>query len=535
MKAVFRKAAALGLVFAMSCTALAGCGSKGSKIDGSKTLLTVNGEDVRLGVGSLYAKYQQASIYQIYSMYFGTTSIFDNEHDDGHTYGEEIKESVISDLEKMVTIKQHAEEYGVSLTDEETAAIETAAQAYMDGNDEETRAKIGAAKEDVVELMTLQTLQASMMDPIVKDVDTEISDEDAQQTSVSYIRIDVESEPEETESVEETVESGASGSEAAESETAQSAAESSEAASAESAAGSEAAESEAAESEAAQSAAESSEAASVESAAGSEAAESEAAQSEAAPVEATASSVEEAAAQIEAREYGEAIISAIQEEADVAEADLDAIAKTIDESYYVSTGSFTTNDPDDTYLDSVIVEAVKGLSDGELVDHPVMNADGTCYYVIRLDKNFDEEKTETKKSDILTERKQALYDETVNGWVDAADIKVNEDVWKLVGISDMDPVTLKAAEAESTEEEAESTAEATESTSESAVSEAKSAAESAASEAESAAGSAASEAESAAESAASEAESAAESAASEAESTVESAVSEAASTAESAE
>ena len=493
MKAVFRKAAALGLVFAMSCTALAGCGSKGSKIDGSKTLLTVNGEDVRLGVGSLYAKYQQASIYQIYSMYFGTTSIFDNEHDDGHTYGEEIKESVISDLEKMVTIKQHAEEYGVSLTDEETAAIETAAQAYMDGNDEETRGKIGAAKEDVVELMTLQTLQASMMDPIVKDVDTEISDEDAQQTSVSYIRIDVESEPEETESVEETVESGASGSEAAESEAAQSAAESSEAASA-------------------------------ESAAESEAAESEAAQSEAAPVEATASSVEEAAAQIEAREYGEAIISAIQEEADVAEADLDAIAKTIDESYYVSTGSFTTNDPDDTYLDSVIVEAVKGLSDGELVDHPVMNADGTCYYVIRLDKNFDEEKTETKKSDILTERKQALYDETVNGWVDAADIKVNEDVWKLVGISDMDPVTLKAAEAESTEEEAESTAEATESTSESAVSEAESAAESAASEAESAAGSAASEAESAAESAASEAES-----------TVESAVSEAASTAESAE
>ena len=493
MKAVFRKAAALGLVFAMSCTALAGCGSKGSKIDGSKTLMTVNGEDVRLGVGSLYAKYQQASIYQIYSMYFGTTSIFDNEHDDGHTYGEEIKESVISDLEKMVTIKQHAEEYGVSLTDEETAAIETAAQAYMDGNDEETRAKIGAAKEDVVELMTLQTLQASMMDPIVKDVDTEISDEDAQQTSVSYIRIAVESEPEETESVEETVESGTSGSEAAESEAAQSAAESSEAASA-------------------------------ESAAGSEAAESEAAQSEAAPVEATASSVEEAAAQIEAREYGEAIISAIQEEADVAEADLDAIAKTIDESYYVSTGSFTTNDPDDTYLDSVIVEAVKGLSDGELVDHPVMNADGTCYYVIRLDKNFDEEKTETKKSDILTERKQALYDETVNGWVDAADIKVNEDVWKLVGISDMDPVTLKAAEAESTEEEAESTAEATESTSESAVSEAESAAESAASEAESAAGSAASEAESAAESAASEAES-----------TVESAVSEAASTAESAE
>ena len=493
MKAVFRKAAALGLVFAMSCTALAGCGSKGSKIDGSKTLMTVNGEDVRLGVGSLYAKYQQASIYQIYSMYFGTTSIFDNEHDDGHTYGEEIKESVISDLEKMVTIKQHAEEYGVSLTDEETAAIETAAQAYMDGNDEETRGKIGAAKEDVVELMTLQTLQASMMDPIVKDVDTEISDEDAQQTSVSYIRIDVESEPEETESVEETVESGASGSEAAESEAAQSAAESSEAASA-------------------------------ESAAGSEAAESEAAQSEAAPVEATASSVEEAAAQIEAREYGEAIISAIQEEADVAEADLDAIAKTIDESYSVSTGSFTTNDPDDTYLDSVIVEAVKGLSDGELVDHPVMNADGTCYYVIRLDKNFDEEKTETKKSDILTERKQALYDETVNGWVDAADIKVNEDVWKLVGISDMDPVTLKAAEAESTEEEAGSTAEATESTSESAVSEAESAAESAASEAESAAGSAASEAESAAESAASEAES-----------TVESAVSEAASTAESAE
>ena len=559
MRAVLRKAAVLSLSFALGCGALAGCGNSAAKIDGSQVLMTVNGEDVRLGVGSFYAKYEQASIYQIYSMYFGqTTGIFDSAHDhDGgqETYGDEMKESVISDLKKMMTIKQHADEYGVSLTDEQKKAIDEAAQAYIDGNDESVRAKIGADKEDVVTLMTLQTLQAAMMDPIVKDVDTEISDEEAQQTSLTYVKVDVQSEAESAESAAESSAAESAGS-AAESAAAESTASTSESAAAESTAS--AAESVAAEStastsesaaaestasaaesaaaESSESAAESSSAESAESAAESAAAESteSAAESAAESTESTEGSAEETAAQTEAREAAEAIIAEAMLEEDIASADLDAIAKTVDENYYTQTGHFTKAAPESATLDANLVEAVKDLEDGQLVDHAVQSADGTAYYVARLDHVVDEDATESEKSSILTSRKQTLYDDTVNGWVDEAQITVNDTAWAKVTLTDSDPVTLKTPPVESTASEAESTASSgTESASESAAS----AAESAVSGAESAAESAVSTAVSAAESAVSGAESAAvstaESAVSTAVSAAESAVSTAVSAAES--
>jgi CO dehydrogenase nickel-insertion accessory protein CooC1 len=44
--------------------------------------------------------------------------------------------------------------------------IEKAAQAYIDNNSEEVRAKIGASKEDVMELMELQTVRSLLLDPL---------------------------------------------------------------------------------------------------------------------------------------------------------------------------------------------------------------------------------------------------------------------------------------------------------------------------------------------------------------------------------
>ena len=194
MKSIMRKAAAYGLVLAMGCTSLAGCGKNGAKIDGSKTLMTVNGEDLRMGVASFYTRFQQAQMYQFYSMYFGSgAAIFDTVEDEatGKTYGDDIKEEVLSELEKLVIINQHADEFGVSLTDEQKANITAAAEAYIASNDQAVLDKVGAAKEDVEKLLTLQTVQSLMMDPIVKDVDREVPDEDAQQTTLTYVAVNV--------------------------------------------------------------------------------------------------------------------------------------------------------------------------------------------------------------------------------------------------------------------------------------------------------------------------------------------------------
>ena len=537
MKSIMRKAAAYGLVLAMGCTSLAGCGKNGAKIDGSKTLMTVNGEDLRMGVASFYTRFQQAQMYQFYSMYFGSgAAIFDTVEDEatGKTYGDDIKEEVLSELEKLVIINQHADEFGVSLTDEQKANITAAAEAYIASNDQAVLDKVGAAKEDVEKLLTLQTVQSLMMDPIVKDVDREVPDEDAQQTTLTYVAVNVAeeeaSETSEAEAQSEAAVSEATTSEATTSEatTSEATAESETAVSEATASETSAVESEAAVSETAavESEAAASETAAVESeAAASETAavESEAAASETAAVESETaeSEEEETEAQKAARADAEAILEAVMAESMIAEADMDAIAKTVNDTYYAATGQFTTNDPADADVDSSVAEAAAGLEDGELVDHVVKSADGTRYYVVRVDHVFDEEATAEKKKSIIEERKQTLYDETTDGWVESADIKVDENVWKTLTLTDMEPVTLKAPEVQSEAESAESAVseqETAESTVSSAAAAAESTVSSAAETAESTVSSAA--AESTVSSAAEAADSAVTSAVETAESTV---------------
>ena len=106
---------------------------------------------------------------------------------------------------------------------------------------------------------------------------------------------------------------------------------------------------------------------------------------------------EETEAQQAARADAEAILEAVMAESMIAEADMDAIARTVDDTYYAATGQFTTNDPADADVDSSVAEAAAGLEDGELVDHVVKSADGTRYYVVRVDHVFDEEATAEKK------------------------------------------------------------------------------------------------------------------------------------------
>ena len=197
MKAFYKKAASAGLAALMAMGMLTGCGSSG--LDGTKTVTTVNGEAVPMGVLSYYAKYQQAWLYSSYASWFGTTDIFDSSasgDDDAETVGESMKLSCLDEIEEMVLLSQHAEEYGVSLTDEEEAEISQVAQDYLDKNDEEVQAKVGASKENVEQLLRLFKIKSKMLEPMVADVDKNISDEEAQQTSVMLVTFYVDEETE---------------------------------------------------------------------------------------------------------------------------------------------------------------------------------------------------------------------------------------------------------------------------------------------------------------------------------------------------
>ena len=185
-----RKAGA-ALLTGVLAVSMAACG--GTKaLDGTQTAVTVNGEAVSAGTVSFEAHYQEAWFNSYYGAYFGDTEYFDTPADEedgtstltvGDTTVNEVADSIIEDM----VVYQHASEYGGELTEEQKTAIDTAAQAFIDANDAETIKKMGVSKDDVVLSMTLDTVKANMMEGMAADVDTEVSDEEAQQTSYSYV------------------------------------------------------------------------------------------------------------------------------------------------------------------------------------------------------------------------------------------------------------------------------------------------------------------------------------------------------------
>ena len=361
MKNILKKISAVGLSTVMAAGMLAGCGAKDEavRMDGSKIVTTINDEEIPLGVVSFYAKYQQAYLSQMYTAYFGTTDIFDTPADSSseQTYGEQMRDSVLKSVEDMVVISHNAEMYGVFLEDDELKKIEEVAQAYINENSEEVRAEVGASYDDVVKLLKLQTIQSKMYEPLGEEVDQNVTDEEAKQSTVSYVAISKDTASTSTTSSAESTESTAASEDAS-------------------------------------------------------------------------------------LEKAEKVLAALQSESDPKTADLTTVAQTVDSALTASTGQFSANDTTDTYLDASIVEAVSGLKEGEVVDKVLENEAKTTYYVVRFDKEFDKEATESKKESILSTRKSDHYTEVVEKWRGEAKITRNEEVLKTLVISDTKPVTL---------------------------------------------------------------------------------------------
>ena len=192
MKAA-KTAAICGIAsLALAAAGLAGCGDK---VDGTAAALVINDEEVNLGTANFYLRHQQAETANMMQSYGLTSSdlMWDQAISDSQSYGDSLKENCQDSLVNMVVLRQHAEEYGVSLTEEETQKIDETVQAVMDSNPDAME-RIGASKEDVAQVLELYTYQQKMREPMVADTDREVSDEEAAQTTVTYARISLEGE-----------------------------------------------------------------------------------------------------------------------------------------------------------------------------------------------------------------------------------------------------------------------------------------------------------------------------------------------------
>lgn len=174
----------VGLVLAAAMTAVTvtGCGG----LDNSDVVAEVGETKITAGVANFYARLQQSQYESMYSSFLGD-DMWSGEAEEGKTYEDTIKESVMDNLQSLYVLDMHKGDYDIALTEEEEAAIKKAAETFSEDNALEDKELISGDTDTVKELLTLLTVQEKMREAITADVDTEVSDEEAAQKSAQYV------------------------------------------------------------------------------------------------------------------------------------------------------------------------------------------------------------------------------------------------------------------------------------------------------------------------------------------------------------
>ena len=144
------------------------------------------------------------------------------------------------------------------------------------------------------------------------------------------------------------------------------------------------------------------------------------------------------------KDLAQQVLDKVKASDDVANADMDALAKEVDDSLSATAPAFTTAGSTDDTLDEAVQDAALELKDGEVADSVIEGDDG--YYVVRLDKMLDEDATENKEKTVISERKSDLYDSTLEDWVKEEKIKVKDNVWDQITVTDSVSFVYKSAD-----------------------------------------------------------------------------------------
>ena len=162
-----------GLCACMATAAFGGCGPKADT-----AIATLDGVEVPYGVANFMVRYSQAQMQTMYGSYLGDSY--------WSSYGESSRDSMMETLEQLLILEQHMDEYDVTISDEEKTKITEAAKTFMENNEEEVLEALSVDQEIMERVLTLYTVQTKMRAAIIKDVDTEVSDEEAAQKTIQY-------------------------------------------------------------------------------------------------------------------------------------------------------------------------------------------------------------------------------------------------------------------------------------------------------------------------------------------------------------
>lgn len=183
-----------GLVLCLAACVLAGGLAGCSHFENTEIVLTTGLTEHQLfKVGSCVCTLPEAMIYVMdyqrqYESVYGVEMW---EHDfGGITLEEYVKNIIVSQLAAMKAVTLLAKEYGVELSEAETETVKKAAKEYYSSMGSDAVKYMGLKQEDVESLYYDHVLSRKVYQEITKDVNTEVSDDEARIITVQQIRLD---------------------------------------------------------------------------------------------------------------------------------------------------------------------------------------------------------------------------------------------------------------------------------------------------------------------------------------------------------
>ncbi|MCM1128055.1 MAG: peptidylprolyl isomerase [Lachnospiraceae bacterium] len=107
----------------------------------------------------------------------------------GVTLEENIKETVLAQLAQIKTMNLLAQKYGVTLDENELKMVQEAAEEYYESLNETERDILQADEETINQLYAEFALANKVYEYIIKDINPEISDDEARNITVQYVLI----------------------------------------------------------------------------------------------------------------------------------------------------------------------------------------------------------------------------------------------------------------------------------------------------------------------------------------------------------
>lgn len=216
-----RRTCAMVLAGVLACGMLSGCSMKPANLDGTQVAVEVGEEQADLGSLASMVRYQQALTYDQYmsmmeqytaagypvntsEMWSGKLSDEDKESYQESvealgvktgltvkTVGDRLLDSTVSVLASYMVASQHADEFGVSLSEDDHKKIADVADKFLKNTDKAVIESNGITKDSVVAYLEYFTLANRVKASYEAAQQVEISDEEAKTMDISFLRFPV--------------------------------------------------------------------------------------------------------------------------------------------------------------------------------------------------------------------------------------------------------------------------------------------------------------------------------------------------------